>query len=155
MLRGFGIQIQTKPTPILNLDNSENEQANNLLWWKYRSTNMLRAYYKNLGLDYDRANDLTIYSDDIAESEIIQRAWELPVLSVTERMDVYNNYKNKIREENEILTRSMENHLVQEDFWDFYNQFVELERFALSIEDFAIWVDWVVEKMLEIPTQKP
>jgi len=35
---------------------------------------MLRAYYKNLGLDYDRANDLTIYSDDIAESEIIQRA---------------------------------------------------------------------------------
>lgn len=155
MLRGFGIQIQTKPTPILNIDNSENEEKNNLLWGRYKSTNMVRAYYKNLWLDYDRANDLTIYSDDIAESEIVQRAWELPLLAVTDRMDVYENYKNKLQEENDILTKSIENHITLEDLWDFYDQFTELERFALSIDDFAIWVDWVVEKMLKIPTQKP
>ncbi len=155
MLRGFWLQIQTKAPPILNIDNSESEEKNGLLWWRYKSTNMLRAYYKNLGLDYDRANDLAIYSDEIAESEIIQRSWELPLLSVTDRMDVYNNYKNKLKEENEILSASIENHIIQEDLWDFYDQFIELERFALSIEDFAIGVDGVVEKMLEIPTQKP
>lgn len=155
MLRWFWIQIQTKAPPILNIDNSENEKANGLIWWRYQSANMLKSYYKNLGLDYERANDLTIYADDIAESEIIQRAWELPLLATTDNMDVYKNYKDRLKQENDILTASIENHITGEDLWDFYNQFIELERFALSVDDFAISVDGVVEKMLKIPTQKP
>lgn len=154
MLRGFGIQIQSKPTPILNIDNEESEERNGIRWGRFAGANMLKEYYKNLGLDYDRANDLEIYTDKIAEIKAVQDSAELPFLAVTDTLKEYEKFKETMGKENEIFSHALDNHMTQEDLGDFYNQFIELERFAISINDFAISVDGTVDKMLEIPTQK-
>jgi len=58
MLRGFGMEVQSKPIPILDLENENSDVPEGDI---YEIENMIAAYYKNSGLDYERANDLSIF----------------------------------------------------------------------------------------------
>jgi len=67
MFRGFGIQIQTKPVPILELAGDIDDESG-----PYATIHMLEEYYKNAGLDYHRKNDLDIFEAKAYETKIFQ-----------------------------------------------------------------------------------
>ncbi len=155
MLRWFWIQIQSKPVPILNVDNSENEEKNNLQWDVFTWSNLIKEYYKNLGLSYERSNDLDIFDWKIIELQAIINSWGQPIVNTVEKLEVYNDFKNALAAENDILSQAIDHKIIQEDLEDFHSQFIELERFTLSIDDFAIAISGWIEQMDKIPTQKP
>ena len=155
MLRWFGIQIQSKPVPILNLDNSEKENESWLKWDVFSRVNLLTTYYKNLWLDYSRANDLDIFERTIVEKQALQNSAELATTEATSKLNAYENFVNSLEKENKILSEAIDNKVINDDLEDFYTQFVELERLTLSIDDFALWIKWSGETMRKIPTQKP
>lgn len=155
MLRGFGIQIQSKPVPILNIDNSENEQENNLAWGIFTWSNLMKEYYKNLGLDYHRANDLDLFERKIEEKKCIQESAEWSITDCPTQLEVLETYTNALAAENDILSQAIDNKMIQDDLEDFHSQFIELEKFTMSIDDFAIAVAGWITQMEKIPTQKP
>ena len=153
MLRGFGIQIQTKPAPILNIEQDE-DKKDKVKGDRFTAKNMLSQYYKNIGLDYDRKNDLDIINKKINIKQILQNCTEQDITCPVNKLQELEKFQEKRAETNEKITASIDKKALQEDAGDFYKQFVELERFVSSIDDFSTSISGMIHKMKKIPTRK-
>jgi len=152
MLRWFWMEIQSKPIPILDIDNKDGEE--NLEGDTFTQRWILNAYYKNLGLDYNRINNMDIYEQRIIESKAIQDTAELSTNEVVNRLRDAREYSETQAEENKSLALAVENKVAYDELEDFYEQFIELEKFTVAIKDFSIGVSAYIKEMTKIPTQK-
>jgi len=153
MLRGFWIQVQTKPAPILNVEQDQ-EKKGNVEWDNYTGKNLLSEYYKNAWLDYERSNDLDIIKNKVYEKKVLEESSWLPNTHPPAKLRELSRFKEGLEEKSEIVALSIDKKVLQDDLESFYNQFVELERFVWSIYDFSTSLSGIIQKMRKIPTGK-
>lgn len=154
MLRGFGIQVQTKPPPILNNVEQDWKKKEQVEWDIYTSDNLLSQYYKNIWLDYERQNDLDIHEDRIYEKKVLIDCSELSITCPEQKLNELKKFKSELKKSNEQVSLSVEKKALSQDSTDFYEQFTELERFVGSMDDFATSMSGMIKKMKKIPTRK-
>ena len=153
MLRGLGIQVQTKPIPILNNIEKSDAKKEALKWDVYTGENMLHRYYKNLGQDYERRNDMDIFRDKTYEKKVFEESTGLPVTFPPAKLAELEKFQESLAERNRVLSLGVQEKAVFEDQSDFYDQFLELERFVGSVEDFCTSMVGIIKKMKQIPTR--
>jgi len=153
MLRGFWIQVQTKPAPILNIEQTE-DKKNAVEWDTYTWKNLLTEYYKNIWLDYERRNDLDIFRNKVYERKVLEESSGLPSNYPPAKLSELAKFQEALEKNSEIVSLSVDKKVLQDDLESFYNQFVELERFVWSIYDFSTSLSGIIQKMRKIPTGK-
>lgn len=151
MLRWLSIEVQSKPIPIL--DDVEGEEGEEIEWDLYEIENLLRAYYKNNGLDYDRRNDLDIFGRKAEEAKVFETARWMPTEYPESRINELVNFRRALAENNRAISQSIDKSILQDEMKDFAKQFTELEKFVAAMKDFAEAVSGVVGEMQEIPTR--
>lgn len=151
MLRGFGIQVQTKPIPILDIDEESEEDEEK--WDIYSSTNMLHEYYKNLWLDYSRQNDISAITRSDLETKVFQSSAWMSIVYPESRMNELRAFEFALQENNRVFSKSIEKDILNQELTAFDIHFAELERFVSSIEDFSVSVWSLIDAMKKIPTR--
>jgi len=152
MLRWFWVEVSSKPVPILDLETDWEEA---LTWDRFEIENLVRKYYKNIWLDYDRQNDLSNYNSREYEQKIIQTAWWMPIEYVEMRSNQLKVFQNALRENNRIIAQEINNEIISQDLEQYSHLFSELEIFTAAIENFVFAYSWNLSEMKEIPTRSP
>lgn len=155
MLRGFWLEVQTKPIPILETERTE--EANDILWEVSETEKRLMSYYKNLWLDYKRRNDLGSFrwisgkSHSELERKIVETSAGMPINYSEERKNELKRFQTALAENNRILSESTGKEIAYNDMKKIAEQFTEIERFVHAIEDFTVWFWDHVKRLSEIP----
>ncbi len=150
MLRGFWIEVSTKPLPILDLE-SENEWL--LAWSKEIVSNKICKYYKNAGLDCKRKNDVDVFEwSEFEQKILITSAW-MPTNSVEVRNNERLKFQDALKDRNRTLYAESNRALLSDNMKKFEKQFSELELFLSSFQDFCNSLAWIVWEMKKIPTR--
>lgn len=152
MLRGFWIEVQSKPVPILDVE-SDNEDLVDGDFLEVE--NLLSIYYKNQGLDYNRRNDLDIYNAIAEETKILQTSGGMPITYVESKSNELGKFRDALKENNRQISLEIDKRVITDDMKDFSNQFAELERFVAAMEDFTKAVAWSIWQMKQIPSRSP
>ena len=114
---------------------------------------MIRAYYKNSWLDYDRRNDLDILGRSAEEIKILQTARGMPITYSEARMNELENFSTQLVENNRIMSQAVDKEILTDSLWDFTKQFTELEKFVAAMKDFTQAIGWVVSELNKVPTR--
>ena len=148
-------QVSKKSPPILNLQQEENwEGIDKKDEWPLTSKNMLREYYKNLWLDYDRANSLVKYKHKEEELKTIIDSAEMSIEEVTHKYrELQKNYDTMLKR-NDLVSIQVDKSILYEDINDFYRQFVELEKFASGLNDYSSNINWIIKEFSKTPIHK-
>lgn len=152
MLRGFGIEVSSQPVPILDL---ESEKWKNIQGDQFAMKNMLQERYKNMGMDYERRNDLDIYESSELETKVLQTAGGLSPTYVESKMNELTRFQRAMRNSNRQISLEVDKQVLHDDMREFGNQFTELERFVASILHFSESVTGSVQQFKKIPTRSP
>ncbi len=144
--------ISFKSPPLMKIDTKKKEEKQNS--WK-KVEELLKELYKNLWLDYNRRNDLNIFSKKEERMYTIRNtidlnnslAWE----KINETKNIYKNYYNQ-----ELSKTEKKNILDIQENKDFYHEFVEYNKFIKWLEKYTVnALDPSVRKMKDIPTYSP
>ncbi len=152
----MGVQIQKKSPPILNLDKGENSIANKDIS-EYSSEAMLEEYYKNLGLDYKKANNIQQYLWRERELKSITNSTELSYpLSIDKVFQRENAEKSAwfSQEKNDIINKSIDKIALYQDNNIMFQDFIEIERFSSALSDYVFTISAIIEQMNKIPIHK-
>jgi hypothetical protein len=149
MFRGFGIEVSYKPIPILDLEGKNDDLVE---WDLFEIKNLLRKYYKNSGLDYERRNDLHNFSSKSEEEKVIETAGGMRIPYSEDRINELEKFQTALRENNRIVSLAVDKTILQDDMKQFATQFAELERFVAAIEDFCMAIKGITDEMKWIPT---
>lgn len=147
------VNVSKKPVPLLNLDYkpSQEKKKQDVDWNEFSSKNMLYTYYKNLWLDYDRANDLDIFSRVEWDKKSVIDATDMQKTISSDKFNKYNEYIDKaFAQNNYISSNVIDKKVLYEDMNNFYTHFLELERFTSEMQDYTIKVNGVVNGMNKI-----
>lgn len=150
MFRGFGIEVSSKPIPILELEGKNDDLVE---WDLFEIENLLKTYYKNAGLDYDRRNDLHNFTSKAEEEKVIETSAEMAIPYVEDRINELENFETALRENNRIVSLAVDKTILQDDMKQFWDQFTELERFVAAIEDFCKAITGITGEMKKIPSR--
>lgn len=151
MLRWFGLEVSSAPVPILDLEDKSESEA--LKWDMYEPENLISTYYKNNGLEYNRANDLDIWNRNAEEEKVFQTSAGMPTTYPEERMNELRRFQAAMRGNNTLISDSLDSQLMSNDMKEFWNQFAELERFVAWLEDFCNSIGLMLGDMKKIPTR--
>ncbi len=150
MLRGFWIEVSSKPVPILDVENGREDAVE---WDLFEIENLLTKYYKNLGLDYERRNDLAIFESRTHEQKVFETAAGMAIPYPENRLNELESFKNALAENNRLVSVAVDKQIVHEDMREFADQFTELERFIHAIKDFVEAINGTTEEMKEIKSK--
>lgn len=144
--------MQTKPIPILDVPSENEDLAEGDV---YKVKNLICTYYKNAGLDCERANDLSEFAFKEEEQKIFQTSAGMPISYPETRSNELTRFQMALKENNRIIDKSVDAQLLYDDMKKFGDQFTELEKFVYAIEDFTIGLSGEVGQLKKIPTQTP
>ncbi len=150
MLRGFGIEVQSKPVPILEL---ENENKDLVEWDIYAVQNQLFEYHRNMWLNYEKRNNLDIFYSKAEEMKVLQTSWGQSIVYPEKRMNELEGFKKALKKNNEKFTYAIDAKISQDSLGNFGKQFAELEIFVAGIEDFCRTITNMIWEMWKIPTR--
>jgi len=105
----MSFQVSTKPVPILDLNKSNKPKSN-----EYSSTTLLEKYYKANGLDYNRRNDITIYTHDENAYKTILNSLDLDKSVVIEKQELLDSYKELNNSKSKIISDNIYNKVTYE-----------------------------------------
>ncbi len=150
----MSIFIAKKPVPILDL-NKDFKNSKDIEWWEdeaiYNFKNQLKEYYKSAWLNYDRQNDLSLFTDIEAERISAEKSGYLSPGIFSKHLDKYYEQKaeksDKIKKFEKTIEEDARNSIIS----DFELQFKEIEVFSKSINDYIDDMDAILDGMLEIP----
>lgn len=140
-------QIQTKPVPILKVNKSQDENSPKD---KHSTQALLEKYYKAYWLDYQRRNDLDIFTKKQQELSSLIQSSNVLYSEATQRIQELENYKNE---------KNIEIDLLKKDIWQKYNytslnsfqeQLIEIRNFTKSIEDYSHTLNDLIVAMQKI-----
>lgn len=141
--------VSYKPVPMMNVEKDGKDVASD----EFKHKNLLTKYYKNLWLDYERANDLNIFKKIDGKLKAILDATEMAQTQSESKSNSLDSYISKMRKENEFISNTIvDKKVINDDMQDFYKQFIELESFTNALLDYTIWAWGIINKMKEIPT---
>ncbi|MDP5039237.1 MAG: hypothetical protein NWP80_02220 [Candidatus Gracilibacteria bacterium] len=144
-----GFQITKKPAPIINLNKSN---SNNSFGDELLSKNLLNNYYSNLGLDFNRSNDINLFNSYDKE---IKTGLDVEGSNIINFLEKYNDYEKIVNKgilENEYLSKdSISRKLSIDNNSKTLNLFTEIESFINNIYDYSKDLDIIIRGMNEIP----
>jgi hypothetical protein len=146
----MGFIITKKPVPILDIQKPWENSSNNPLN-KYSKKKLLEAYYKNIWLEYSRRNDLSILDQEEWEKKSVLDTWELTIASSTKKTQNYAQVLEEQSKKNDILQAQIEQEAHNKELKDFEEQFIELQGFSQSINEYVNSLDSYIKGMLKIP----
>jgi hypothetical protein len=149
MFRWFGIEVSSKPVPILDLEAKNDDLVE---WDLFEIKNLLRKYYKNSSLDYERRNDLHNFRSRSEEERVIETAGGMRIPYSEDQINELETFQTALRENNRIVSLAVDKSILQDDMKQFATQFTELERFVAAIEDFCKAIKGITDEMKGIPT---
>ena len=141
--------VDKKAPPIMNLNwwKELNEKPS----WEKISKTLIKEYFKNYWLEYDRINDLDIYNKQECEiASVINSAEEQITKSPIKNTACENlEYKEKL---NEIISNNIDSAILADDLKEFDNQFIELAWFLANFPQYSKEINIIISKMLYKPT---
>lgn len=144
----MSFQIQTKPVPILSLEDESKEGSN-----EFKSTTLLEKYYKAYNLDYKRRNDIVVFEDQEKEYKTLLNSWELRINAASKKDEELQVFLNKQAKQADLISQNIYKKWSYETLGDFWDQFIELNNFTVAIKDHSqTWLD-IMKAMDKIPTQ--
>ncbi len=143
----FGMVITKKTPPILNIEKHEKSLWENPLSAK----NIFCKRWESTGWKCSRQNDLEIFVDSDAEAKSIIDSWDLTVVEAAQKFAQREAQQQTQRLMDEFITQA-----IQRDAWlkqtdELYQEFLEIERFVASIQDYSNDLNTLVKVMNEIP----
>lgn len=158
----MGVQIQKRSPPILNIDNQEKEQENNENEenndkGEYSFLSMLEEYYKNNGLDFNTPNSIQQFLWTEKEMKSIKNSAELSYPEVAKKalnLKESESTWTLNEEKNNFVSKSIDKVALGEDNNIMFQEFIELERFSWSFNDYISALAAIVEQMNKIPIHK-
>ena len=152
MFRWFGIEVSSKPIPILDLEEKNSDLVE---WDLLEMENLLKKYYKNSGLDYERRNDLHNFTSQPEEQQVIETAAGMAIPYSENRINELDRFQTALKENNRLVSLAVDKTILQDDMKQFWEQFAELERFVAAIEDFCRAITGITGEMKKIPSRSP
>lgn len=140
------IIVAKKSPPILKVESEENSWQTTE---KYKE--ILRTYYDNAWLNYDKRNSLHVFFDKENELRTISTSAELSIAAAVIRDKQLKEKRARDRKRNELVSKEIDKKILWEDMENFYRRFVELENFTINIYDYTESTLWIVKWMNEIP----
>lgn len=100
--------------------------------------NLICVIYKNNGFDCERQNDLGEFKYTEEVQKIFQSAAQMSITYSEARINELSKIQAAFEENNRIITTALNQQILYDDMKLFGNQFAELERFVMAIEDFVL-----------------
>jgi hypothetical protein len=151
----LGFQVSTKPVPILNIeDKSKRDET------EFAAKNMLEEYYEANWLDYKRRNDLVLLKNTEQEKQIILNSENLTIKNALEKQKEYFEVKYNITEFNKYSKEKKKVNLINKSiekkvsYWvlqTFEEQYTELDKFTITINDYVKNLQSIIGAMNTIP----
>jgi len=147
-------QVNTKPVPLLELENKISSKSNNQDNEKFVVKKQLNFYYKNLWINPERVNDLYIYKKTAENKKNI-----IDSIETTNDKNVYlNSQRKEIENENldiiEWYNNTSYDRVTNDILNDFDKQFNELVIFNKSLFEYINNYEKIVKEMKKIPKNK-
>ncbi|MCH8518489.1 hypothetical protein LAT59_01890 [Candidatus Gracilibacteria bacterium] len=152
-LRGLGIEVSSKPIPILEETEQDEDPTREEV--KEEVENMLRERYKALGLDYDRQNDIEITDRSPIVQKIFQTSVGMPATYPEQRLNEYRSYDRAFIRAAQETQNDTTNITTQRQLDGFVSHFNELERFTFSLADYIEQFTGVITTLERKPTRTP
>lgn len=141
-------RVDSKPVPIMKIEKED---------WKkkekdfFEMKNLLHQYYKSNCLEYDRANDLTIYRQEEIEKSSFDNSDWLTIPEATKKINDWNKYLNLCKRNKQLTEQMVNQELLTEDMANFYDQFTEIEMHSKSILNYSESMREILLEMRKIP----
>ena len=143
-------QVSTKPIPILNLEEQEKKDET-----EFAAKNIIEAYYEANGLDIKRRNDLTLLRSAAQDKQSILNSEELTIGNPTLKYsEYYNDYLKNEQKRVALLNKSVDKKVTDGVMETFQDQYIEIDKFAVSINQYIENLYSILKKMREIPIDK-
>ena len=144
----FGMVITKKTPPILNLEKNEEKSADEN---PLSAKNIFCKRWESTWGKCSRQNDLEIFVDSDAEAKSIIDSWDLTVVDAAQKFAAREAQQKTQALMNDFITQA-----IQRDAWlketeELYQEFLEIERFVASIQDYSNDLNALVKVMNEIP----
>lgn len=143
-----GVQVSYKPVPLLNVDKKETNKDDD----EFKYKNLFTKYYANLGLDFERANDINLFSKKEMEIRSGIESQEHAVTEFEERFNNFYSHAEEIKKQNSYISRTIvDKKVINEDIEWFYHKYIELESFTRALMEYTFWAKWIITEMNKIP----
>ena len=152
-LRWLGIEVSTKPIPILEETEQDEDPTREEI--KEEVENMLRERYRWLWLDYDRQNDIEIADRSQIVQKIFQTSGGMSIAYPEQRFNDFRTYDRAFTQASVQTQGDTSNTTTQMQLQWFIHHFNELERFSFSLSDFIEQFSWIITTLERIPTRSP
>lgn len=148
----FWVELIWKPVPIKKLDMYWEDSFEN---WDFSSKNLLNRYYKNLWLNYNRANDLNIFNNTDYESLSINKAAETTMVNASDKNQEYINILNNQSYQNDYVSNTViDNYISWYDLNWFLTQFAQVNWFVSYLTTYTEQLENIIKWMKNIPQTK-
>jgi hypothetical protein len=98
----MSFQVSTKPVPILNVNKNDRPKSN-----EYSSLTLLEKYYKANGLDYQRRNDVTIYTHKDEIYKTILNITNLNKKVLVDKKETLDSYNKLMLAKSELISTNI------------------------------------------------
>lgn len=131
------IQFIPKPVPILdNIENKENTQdpeKENI----FAHSKLLKKYYKNNNLDFNRKNDIKLFTHTLNELKSVTMSENLDNQYLIKRNDDFNEYLQEWNKKTKLQSKSIRELSSSRDLEMFTKQFMELQWFTNALKQYS------------------
>ncbi len=142
------VQVSYKPVPLLNVDKKNTDKDDD----EFKYKNLFSKYYANLGLDFERANDVHLFSKKELEIRTGLESQELNSTEFEKRFNKFYAYANEIKKQNSYISRNIiDKKVINEDIEGFYQKYIELESFTRALMEYTFGAKWIITEMNKIP----
>jgi hypothetical protein len=140
-------QVTKKPVPILNINKSGKNKSQNI-----KAIEILKKYYDNKWLDYNKRNSITLLKKIEQEKQSILSSQNITNQNAFNKQEEY--YQTHLLNQEKQSKKFQTIIEKQSSYWistEFYNQFSELERFTSWINDYVNNINSIIKNMNKIP----
>jgi len=146
------IVVTHKPVPMIDLVDEEREDHKEE---DLKAKNLLENYYKNMGLEYQRQNDLSIFLWKEKEQKEILDSIERATIEAEILHNQRLRQEAMLADMNAYVDQMIDQKIIEDDADEFYNRFVEIAGFSRAIKDYTVTLNGIVKGMNNIPQSGP
>ncbi len=142
----FGMVITKKTPPILNLVENEDKDENPLSAKNIYCKRWESSWWKCI-----RQNDLQVFTDNDAEAKTIIDSWEISVAAAAQKFAERKAQQQMQSFLNDTITKAIQRNAWLKETEELYVEFLEIERFVGSIQDYSNDLSALVRVINKIP----
>jgi len=144
----LSFQISTKPIPILNIEKQWKEDETEL-----SAKSLLEEYYKINWLDYKKRNNLDALEKLEQDKQNINNASWLSIDELLKKQKENDSIVRERQKKADIIRKTIDSKVSYWVMSTFEEQFTELDKFTLSINDYILNLNSLIKQLRKIPIE--